>query len=456
MITVGLDFGTHQTKLCVEKKEGVECSYTFVKFKDDKSIDHYTIPSVINIDDHGLLSYGYIPPKTKGRIIRYFKQSVFRSTKDQLMSQEDAMYYSIWYLAYILFDLEKTYGTEFSVQMGVPTDSGHYENAKRIAVQILASAYNLVEEVFNNDKNEFLQCDVATLKKKTIIVDYTDEIKDNYGILVFPEAYACLKPLTSRGKIATGMSLMVDIGGGTTDVSFFTIENNLPQVYDFFSINKGLNYLTNVQPEDYKSLSSFETIHHSALNIFFNNIKVMFELDESNGNQNEGRKDSNVTSAKEIDSERTKNFVKELSSKCNNLIQKLQLEFQEQTNIPLYRLNDALKNRPLIYCGGGSTFRQLQMSYYGFQDKKLISHQEWDIKSIDDIDDIIKKGLCPILSTCYGLSISVATDNIKKLPFRDIFEDIRRMKEEEEAKELELYEARNRSTSTYDDWDTIK
>lgn len=340
--------------------------------------------------------------------------------------------------------------------MGVPTDSGHYENAKRIAVQILASAYNLVEEVFNNDKNEFLQCDVATLKKKTIIVDYTDEIKDNYGILVFPEAYACLKPLTSRGKIATGMSLMVDIGGGTTDVSFFTIENNLPQVYDFFSINKGLNYLTNVQPEDYRSLSSFETIHHSALNIFFNNIKAMFELDESDGNQNEGRKDSNVTSAKEIDSERTKNFVKELSSKCNNLIQKLQLEFQEQTNIPLCRLNDALKNRPLIYCGGGSTFRQLQMSYYGFKDKKLISHQEWDIKSIEDIDDIIKKGLCPILSTSYGLAISVATDNIKKLPFRDIFDNIRRKKEEDDAREYELFDIKNRCTNLYDDWDAIK
>lgn len=456
MITVGLDFGTHQTKLCVEKKEGVECSYTFVKFKDDKGIDHYTIPSVINIDNRGLLSYGYIPQRTKGRIIRYFKQSVFRSTEEQLMSQEDAMYYSIWYLAYILFDLEKTYGTEFSVQMGSPTDSGHYENAKRIAVQILASAYRLVEDVFNNDKNKFLQCDVATLKKRTIIVDYTDEIKDNYGILVFPEAYACMKPLTKRGKIATGMSLMVDIGGGTTDVSFFTIENNLPQVYDFFSINKGLNYLTNVQPEDYRSLSSFETSHHSSLSNFFNNIKSMFESDESVGKQYEGRKDSNVTSAKEIDAEKTKKFVKELNSKCNNLIQKLQLEFQEQTNIPLYRLNDALKNRPLIYCGGGSTFKQLQMSYYGFQDKKLISHQEWDIKSIDDIDDIIKKGLCPILSTCYGLSISVATDNIKKLPFRDIFENIRRMKEEEDAKELELYEARNRSISTYDDWDTIK
>ena len=50
--------------------------------------------------------------------------------------------------------------------MGAPTDSGHYENAKRIAVQILASAYRLVEDVFNNDRDEFLKNDVAKLKKK--------------------------------------------------------------------------------------------------------------------------------------------------------------------------------------------------------------------------------------------------------------------------------------------------
>ena len=415
MITVGLDFGTHQTKVCIENKEGVECNYSFFKYRDENGVEQYTIPSVINVDDKGMLTYGYIPKKAKGRIVRYFKQSVFRNTKEHLMSQEDAMCYSIWYLSYILFDLEKLYGTEFSVQMGAPTDSGHYENAKRIAVQILASAYRLVEDVFNNDKYEFLKSDVATLKKKTTIVDYSNELKDNYGILVFPEAYACLKPLTSRGKIATGMSLMIDIGGGTTDVSFFTIEKNLPQVYDFFSINKGLNYLTNVQPEEYKPLSSFETSHHSTLSHLINNIKAVFESGDSNEEIFEERKDSNVISAKEIDVERTKKFVKELSMKCSSLIQRLQFEFKDQTNIPLFRLNDALKSRPLIYCGGGSTFKQLQMSYFGFKDKKLVSHQEWDIKSIEGIDDIIKKGLCPILSTSYGLAISVANENIEKV-----------------------------------------
>ena len=34
MITVGLDFGTHQSKLCIESKEGAELCYEFFMFKD--------------------------------------------------------------------------------------------------------------------------------------------------------------------------------------------------------------------------------------------------------------------------------------------------------------------------------------------------------------------------------------------------------------------------------------
>lgn len=61
MITVGLDFGTHQTKVCIENKEGVECSYSFMKFKDEYQCEHYTLPSIINVGENGLLSYGYLP-----------------------------------------------------------------------------------------------------------------------------------------------------------------------------------------------------------------------------------------------------------------------------------------------------------------------------------------------------------------------------------------------------------
>ena len=47
MITVGLDFGTHQTKVCIEHKEGVELSYTFMKFVDTYHRDFYTLPSLV-------------------------------------------------------------------------------------------------------------------------------------------------------------------------------------------------------------------------------------------------------------------------------------------------------------------------------------------------------------------------------------------------------------------------
>ena len=114
--------------------------------------------------------------------------------------------------------------------MGAPTDSAHVNQAKIIATRIIASAYRLVEEVFANDKEQFLSTPMKEITELTKLVPFSQDVKDQYGLLVFPEAYACLKPLISQGKLANGMSLMIDIGGGTTDISFFTIEGNKPQV----------------------------------------------------------------------------------------------------------------------------------------------------------------------------------------------------------------------------------
>ena len=47
MITIGLDFGTHQTKVCIENKQGVELNYSFLKFNDNKGGLNYTLPSII-------------------------------------------------------------------------------------------------------------------------------------------------------------------------------------------------------------------------------------------------------------------------------------------------------------------------------------------------------------------------------------------------------------------------
>ena len=421
MLTVGLDFGTHQTKVCIENKDGVELNYTFMKFTNTYHQDFYTLPSIVGVGKDDLLSYGYLPRRYDGRIIRYFKQSTFRPWPTG-MSQTNAMYFSTWYLAYILFDLEQQYGKEFTIQMGAPTDSGHVNEVKIIATRIIASAYRLVEDVFANDKQKFLATHIRELTRLTQLVPYSKEIKDEYGLLVFPEAYACLKPLISQGKLTTGMSLMIDIGGGTTDISFFTIENNIPQVYDFYSINKGLNFLIGANEK--------------------NQAGTMV----------------NVLDASEINENRRNIFIYEINKVINDLRLKLQTEFKNQTKLDVQRLLNALKNRPLVYCGGGSTFKSLRVGYGGYKDRKLISHKEWNIQSIKDIDDIIEDKLCPILSTAYGLAISTENDNITMKPFRDIFENIRGIEEEH-------YHHTTRSSSfgsAYggfscgDDWDAWK
>lgn len=421
MITVGLDFGTHQTKVCIENKEGVELNYTFMKFEDTYHRLFYTLPSIVGVGKDGLLSYGYLPRRYDGRIIRYFKQSTFHPSETG-MTQVNALYFSTWYLAYILFDLEEMYGQEFTIQMGAPTDSSHINAVKTIATRIIASAYRLVEDVFANDKQKFLATPMKELVDLTELVAYSKEIKEEYGLLVFPEAYACLKPLISQGKLATGMSLMIDIGGGTTDISFFTIEDKKPQVYDFYSINKGLNFLTG-----------------------------------ANENNQTGTV-VNVQDASEINQGRRNVYINEVNQVCDSLRTKLQHEFKRQTGLQIHRLLDALKNRPLVYCGGGSTFKSLRVCYGGYQERKQISHKEWNVKSIKDMDEIIDYELCPILSTAYGLAISTKSDNIVMKPFKDIFENIRGLEEEHHHKSTHdpKFGSAYGGFSYSDDWDAWK
>ncbi len=426
-ITVGLDFGTHQSKICIETINGPEINYNFFKFKDENGIEHYTLPSVIYVDYNERLSYGYKISRNKKSkkknkyisafsefanfitnpqksskidyeiqyIIRYFKQATF-TTITNGMERSDAMLFTTWYLSYIIFELQERYGIDFAVQMGVPTDGERYDNQKRLAVQLMLSAYNLVENTYNNDKDAFFNATISELRSKTVILPYDDNEKINYGILVFPEAYACLMPLVSSSKISTGMSLMIDIGGGTTDVSFFTIKNNKPQVYAFYSVDKGLNYLTDAE-----------------------NLDSM-------------RPDSNVYDETDLHNTRIFDLQKDISDIYNKLIKSLVTELQIQTSIHPNELYRALSVRPLIYSGGGSTFNRLRLPYGGFKEIIHVSEKQWRTEAMKESEIIQELGLCPVLSTAYGLSIHKKDDNILCEPFRDIFANLRNEEDEQQ------------------------
>jgi hypothetical protein len=251
-------------------------------------------------------------------------------------------------------------------------------------------------------------------------------MKQEYGIQVFPEAYACLMPLIHQSKIDGDMSLMVDIGGGTTDISFFTIEktdaakpkpaHERLHVYDFHSINKGLNYLS-----DADNLSA-------------------------------DRLDSNVDqSGKWIQPERTQDLQDEIEKFRRYLLDRLRWELKVQSQVSESCLMDALESRPIIYSGGGSTFPSLRKEYGGFKDVIPVTHKEWAHESVEDMDRISALGLCPILSTAYGLSIHMADDELKNEPFRDLFKGIRNY-----LPGRKQYGYHEEHVSLYDDWDSVK
>lgn len=493
-ITVGLDFGTHQTKVCIENKSDAKNPiYSFFAFNDLNGNKSIILPSVVQINKDNTLSYGFVddsnckygkkfivgempeypkmndntddmilpkppmptiltvkPPqeelelfkfeqnyekakksyetqlvlwqqmvgaqeKKRERhsldmkenydnelrewyrwynksqlnykmIYRYFKQSTFSDYKWNC--NQSYLYLSVWYLSYIIFHLEEKYGQNFAIQMGVPTGSDKFEIKKHKAVSLLLSAYHLVEEVFQNNLEKFLSTPIQDLEKLTTVIPYSEEKKNEYSLLVFPEAYAGLKSLTAQNKIESGMSLMVDIGGGTTDITFFTIEKGdySPKIYDYLSIPFGINFI--LETASPNLLDKFE-VNHDVNNIVSNTM------------------DNAI-----------KQYYSNLINACDGLVKKLRRNF-EKTGFPINKLNDALKNRVVVYSGGGATYSKLRKAILTFDDVKFVNSKVWDGMTIDDIGSLVS--LCPILSTSLGLSISEVNDYVQLSSIENIF-----------------------------------
>lgn len=467
-IRVGLDFGTHQTKICVQTipDEGHgEPMYEFFEFEDLAGSMQYFLPSVMQINDDDTLSYGYVDSDRLKRscpkpVMEEFELEIDNSmtadelyekyatsantiedksclvkmleAKDAIIAKKKSLYYeyaekkykaqieeynscacifkyfkqaifagrewkqdidcrrlSIWYLSYVIFLLEEKYGTNFSINMGIPADSRTFHAIKALAVEILASAYYLVEEVYNNDIKLFLAETVDQLKSKTVLLSYSEEIKDNYAINIFPEAYAGMLPLTSNGKLSNGMSITVDIGGGTTDISFFTIQKNKPTIYKYWSIPRGLNYIAEQSGFDYASGSFSKMVNHQVVELY--NRKLL-----------------------------------EVSYLLKN---ELSRNFSAVTQIPKANLHKALQDRIVVYNGGGSTYKFLTKSIGSFTDVKLVDTEMWREVNMKNLNRVAH--LSRMLTTAYGLSLGESDDEVKLCPLDTLFDGFAEYNKEE-------------------------
>lgn len=320
-------------------------------------------------------------------VYRYFKQATFSAyVWDYQIKAQDL---TVLYLANIIFRLEERFGMDFSIQMGIPASKATFNRLKIFASGYLIQAIRLVEDVFQNNYEKFLATPYEELLTLLPKYEYSEELKTQYGLIILPEAYAALRSLTANSRIPRGMSIMLDMGGGTTDISFFVIEDNgEPHIYHFESIAKGLNFFLEYEdrhkfkPIDFSTKKELEDIPHDVFNKAFKEFK--------------GNIDTVIKSLTDFLHQDTisRGFMKSA-------------------------FRDAIKNRPAIYTGGGCYDHRMRMPIYDFSDVKYID------KGILGIPNVVDEGKVTIpyslMATAFGLSIQRLDDEIKVSKKEDLF-----------------------------------
>lgn len=365
-----------------EELEKYECAIREYEEKYNKwKADFHLIERKYNIENEAYeRSIEELP-----MIFRYFKQATFSYYNWDYELKSEML--SVWYLAYIIFLLEKKYGNMFSIQMGIPASSKTHSKLKLMATTILIQAYRLVEDVFKNDMEKFLATKYQDLIELTPKPEYSNELKMEYGIIILPEAYASLRSVTTNGRIPQGMNMMFDVGGGTTDLSFFVIEQNgEPHIYHYNSIPKGLNYFLEYDIDK----RSYD-------------VSIKRELDEIP-----------IT----IFRKAQKDYIRELESEINYLIKWLHLDtiirgFDKKA------FASAIKSRPLVYSGGGSIDRKMRVPISPFNDVKCINSRILHIPNL--VGGVVEDRLLHILVTAYGLSIASVSDDIEISSKEELF-----------------------------------
>lgn len=500
-ITLGLDFGTHQSKLCVRTMPGTDEAYEFVQFVRPDGTKQPLLPSVIQINQDDTVSVGFVdqskakavarpepelpvfpekpvvvsvpkpqlklPPKPKKEALdwkqqlalmsnvkvsipelqqwelkcqklreeweqdckvweitnkknqkalsdwndqvnamqsdydkrhkewakhpcfkqsyRYFKLSAFAGYPwpDSNIVKSDIL--CVWYITYVLLLVKDMVRSRYSasfdedvfVQMGVPSsiDSSSSKIQRTLGLKILTAA-RLLSSSFASIE-DFSSMKYQELLELTAFPSHIETEAESCGVLVIPEAFAGLQSLTNKRRLSHGdMHLLVDIGGGTTDIAFFTITQDLtPDIHSVQSFHKGLNFVLETFQEQNPEYSIPEA-------------QELFMLDR-------------------------KPFETAIHSYHDNLKRKLSDMFNYITNVynqsragtalTYSQLTNALKGRPIVYCGGGSMYKDMRILHEDFNDERVLDKTLLNIPHLlnTDIDD----SLFPILATSYGLSI---------------------------------------------------
>lgn len=417
---IGLDFGTSQTKICLLNTDNGERE--FVEF-DNAS---FFLPTLITRKNDGTFSYGR--EEDKGTHYRYFKMAtaedddLIQVTNEKLsgdaLSNKDLESFrrynekydikpeilSILYLTYIVlyiknlkkaetknpeqkkgalarFTQQKTSEeSNFSVQMGIPTEWHNPEHIKRkIKFETILIIVNEFSAEFSN-LDVFLKQDSKTLIEKASKInkkhsdkmdslstagreDYINNLLNEYKLSVFPETAAGISFLLATKRLPNGYFAAMDIGAGTSDISIFLVKDN-----------KIVTYLCSESVE-----------------IASNNVYSEYALSLGGKNKFDNIKQTEILFRKgKANSQLVENALAAVRGKLQFVIRKI---FYRKHFKPLHD-NDAyaasiirgiLDAQPIIIYGGGANFQNINSGHYMFfQDGYILSSHNnyFEIKPI--------------------------------------------------------------------------
>ncbi len=290
-------------------------------------------------------------------IFENFKQAIFSTGIKWPYANITPEKVAVWYLSFIFFDIEEEYGKDIIVCMGTSSGRREWQRNKQMATQIMLAVYDLVENVCKNDKQYFLSLTIDELMSYTNIRPFSQKEKDDNSIFVFPEAFANINPLAQQRRFGTGINAIIDIGGGTTDISIFSAYEKADsenageicvEIYDYISIPYGVN--------------------------------AVEERGEERG--------------KEAHFQKVKKCIQQITSKLQNYAKSIGVSPSECKSITSFR--------PVVFSGGGSLRRELCKKYDGFSDIIYITSDMVSDTSIDDINELSDS--IAMLNTALGLA----------------------------------------------------
>lgn len=269
---IGLDFGTYQSKVCVNYLDKTPSLHEFHEFQS-LGISSLFLPSKVFLLRDQTFRYGYYSGSDVQQTFNYFKIASAEDPIFHLLSEYRKPIYnidnnfgefapeflSVIYITYILlevkerlksgssnvkkkFSLLNFFGkqkvedvneVEFFVRLGVPTEWNKKINIARrrkfemilLVSEILQQQIAYSSEAFiKQTKDELIERIKGIVDQLKDSQDNFTNFLDNYKITVSPESAAGLLYLIQTKKLDTGLYAAIDIGGGTSDISFFNID----------------------------------------------------------------------------------------------------------------------------------------------------------------------------------------------------------------------------------------